>query len=71
MRTELLDGGAGRALLFVRLYERTRDSALLDLAAEALDDLSRRVRGVSGTLQLDEAGARCRTSVRAGRASAW
>ncbi|MFF9144897.1 class III lanthionine synthetase LanKC [Streptomyces sp. NPDC014861] len=55
VRTGLLHGGAGRALLFVRLYERTRDSALLDLAAEALhDDLSRCVRGASGTLQVDE-----------------
>ncbi|MFG3490113.1 class III lanthionine synthetase LanKC [Streptomyces sp. NPDC047972] len=54
-RTGLLHGSAGRALLFVRLYERTRDSALLDLAAEALhDDLSRCVRGASGTLQVDE-----------------
>ncbi|GAA3903190.1 class III lanthionine synthetase LanKC [Streptomyces gulbargensis] len=55
VRTGLLHGGAGRALLFVRLYERTRDTALLDLAAEALhDDLSRCVRGASGTLQVDE-----------------
>ncbi|MEU9294452.1 class III lanthionine synthetase LanKC [Streptomyces sp. NPDC048266] len=55
VRTGLLHGGAGRALLFIRLYERTRDSALLDLAAEALhDDLSRCVRGASGTLQVDE-----------------
>ncbi|MFB7833791.1 class III lanthionine synthetase LanKC [Streptomyces sp. NPDC056056] len=54
-RTGLLYGSAGRALLFVRLYERTRDTALLDLAAEALhDDLSRCVRGASGTLQVDE-----------------
>ncbi|MDX2564404.1 class III lanthionine synthetase LanKC [Streptomyces sp. TX20-6-3] len=55
VRTGLLHGSAGRALLFVRLYERTRDTALLDLAAEALhDDLSRCVRGASGTLQVDE-----------------
>ncbi|MFF5973442.1 class III lanthionine synthetase LanKC [Streptomyces sp. NPDC012769] len=55
VRTGLLHGGAGRALLFIRLYERTRDTALLDLAAEALhDDLSRCVRGASGTLQVDE-----------------
>ncbi|MGW1248620.1 class III lanthionine synthetase LanKC [Streptomyces sp. NPDC002535] len=54
-RTGLLYGSAGRALLFIRLYERTRDTALLDLAAEALhDDLSRCVRGASGTLQVDE-----------------
>ncbi|MEU7039059.1 class III lanthionine synthetase LanKC [Streptomyces sp. NPDC046237] len=55
VRTGLLHGAAGRALLFVRLYERTRDTALLDLAAEALhDDLTRCVRGVSGTLQVNE-----------------
>ncbi|MFE6338924.1 class III lanthionine synthetase LanKC [Streptomyces sp. NPDC057798] len=55
VRTGLLHGAAGRALLFVRLYERTRDTALLDLAAEALhDDLTRCVRGASGTLQVDE-----------------
>ncbi|MFF9909051.1 class III lanthionine synthetase LanKC [Streptomyces sp. NPDC013457] len=55
VRTGLLHGAAGRALLFVRLYERTGDSALLDLAAEALhDDLTRCVRGASGTLQVDE-----------------
>ncbi|MFD6247555.1 class III lanthionine synthetase LanKC [Streptomyces roseolus] len=55
VRTGLLHGAAGRALLFVRLHERTGDSALLDLAAEALhDDLSRCVRGASGTLQVDE-----------------
>ncbi|MFI9114091.1 class III lanthionine synthetase LanKC [Streptomyces venezuelae] len=54
-RTGLLHGSAGRALLFIRLYERTGDTALLDLAAEALhDDLSRCVRGASGTLQVDE-----------------
>ncbi|MGW6568560.1 class III lanthionine synthetase LanKC [Streptomyces sp. NPDC054975] len=55
VRTGLLHGAAGRALLFLRLYERTGDSALLDLAAEALhDDLTRCVRGASGTLQVDE-----------------
>ncbi|MFE5633051.1 class III lanthionine synthetase LanKC [Streptomyces sp. NPDC056543] len=55
VRTGLLHGAAGRALLFLRLYERTEDSALLDLAAEALhDDLTRCVRGASGTLQVDE-----------------
>jgi tRNA A-37 threonylcarbamoyl transferase component Bud32 len=54
-RTGLLHGSAGRALLFVRLHERTGDNALLDLAAEALsDDLSRCVRGAAGTLQVDE-----------------
>ncbi|MFE5966245.1 class III lanthionine synthetase LanKC [Streptomyces sp. NPDC056463] len=55
VRTGLLHGAAGRALLFLRLYERTEDSALLDLATEALhDDLTRCVRGASGTLQVDE-----------------
>ncbi|TXS50098.1 class III lanthionine synthetase LanKC [Streptomyces sp. t39] len=54
-RTGLLHGAAGRALLYLRLHERTRDTALLDLAADALhDDLTRCVRGVSGTLQVDE-----------------
>ncbi|MFE7382027.1 class III lanthionine synthetase LanKC [Streptomyces zhihengii] len=54
-RTGLLHGAAGRALLYLRLHERTRDTALLDLAAEALhDDLTRCVRGISGTLQVDE-----------------
>ncbi|QNP67126.1 class III lanthionine synthetase LanKC [Streptomyces genisteinicus] len=54
-RTGLLHGAAGRALLFLRLHERERDAALLDLAGEALhDDLTRCVRGVSGTLQVDE-----------------
>ncbi|MEU1048557.1 class III lanthionine synthetase LanKC [Streptomyces sp. NPDC005897] len=54
-RAGLLYGGAGRALLFLRLFERTRDSALLDLARTALrQDLARCVRGAGGALQVDE-----------------
>ncbi|GAA2604492.1 class III lanthionine synthetase LanKC [Streptomyces lienomycini] len=54
-RAGLLYGGAGRALLFLRLFERTRDSALLDLARDALRrDLARCVRGAGGALQVDE-----------------
>ncbi|MEU5141647.1 class III lanthionine synthetase LanKC [Streptomyces sp. NPDC021139] len=54
-RAGLLYGGAGRALLFLRLFERTRDSALLDLAHDALRrDLARCVRGAGGALQVDE-----------------
>ncbi|WP_405622226.1 class III lanthionine synthetase LanKC [Streptomyces sp. NBC_01508] len=54
-RAGLLYGGAGMALLFIRLYERTGDTGLLDLAAKALNsDLDRCVRSVGGTLQVDE-----------------
>ncbi|MFC8823774.1 class III lanthionine synthetase LanKC [Streptomyces sp. NPDC057137] len=54
-RAGLLYGGAGVALLFIRLYERTRDTALLDLAARALgSDLDRCVRSAGGTLQVNE-----------------
>jgi tRNA A-37 threonylcarbamoyl transferase component Bud32 len=54
-RAGLLHGAAGSALLFLRLYERTRDSALLDLAGDALRrDLARCVRGAGGALQVDE-----------------
>lgn len=54
-RAGLLYGGAGVALLFMRLYERTHDTALLDLAAEALRrDLARCRRTADGTLQVDE-----------------
>ncbi|MFL9655405.1 class III lanthionine synthetase LanKC [Streptomyces sp. PB17] len=54
-RAGLLYGGAGRALLFLRLFERTRDPALLDLARDALrQDLARCVRGAGGALQVDE-----------------
>ncbi|CAL9351838.1 putative SapB synthase [Streptomyces sp. enrichment culture] len=54
-RAGLLHGAAGRALLFVRLYERTGDTGLLELAAAALrQDLARCVRGAGGALQVDE-----------------
>ncbi|MFJ9409550.1 class III lanthionine synthetase LanKC [Streptomyces sp. NPDC101393] len=54
-RAGLLHGDSGTALLFLRLYERTGDGALLDLAADALRrDLSRCVRAVGGALQVDE-----------------
>nr|WSZ94489.1 class III lanthionine synthetase LanKC [Streptomyces sp. NBC_00857] len=54
-RAGLLHGAAGVALLFVRLYERTRDTALLDLAADALRrDLARCKISAGGTLQVDE-----------------
>ncbi|MGX1274432.1 class III lanthionine synthetase LanKC [Streptomyces phaeoluteigriseus] len=55
LRAGLLHGAAGSALLFLRLYERTRDAALLDLARDALRrDLARCVRGAGGALQVDE-----------------
>ncbi|WP_407285371.1 class III lanthionine synthetase LanKC [Streptomyces sp. BP-8] len=54
-RAGLLHGDSGAALLFLRLYERTGDGALLDLAGDALRrDLARCVRSASGTLQVDE-----------------
>lgn len=54
-RAGLLHGATGTALLFLRLYERTGDGALLDLAADALRrDLGRCVRGAGGALQVDE-----------------
>ncbi|MEU3982432.1 class III lanthionine synthetase LanKC [Streptomyces sp. NPDC026672] len=54
-RAGLLHGGAGRALLFVRLFERTGDMAYLDLARDSLrQDLARCVRGAGGALQVDE-----------------
>ncbi|MCX5205487.1 class III lanthionine synthetase LanKC [Streptomyces sp. NBC_00237] len=54
-RAGLLYGASGGALLFLRLYERTGDAALLDLASDALRrDLDRCVRSASGTLQVDE-----------------
>ncbi|WP_063627982.1 class III lanthionine synthetase LanKC [Actinospica robiniae] len=53
--TGLLRGASGSALLFLRLYETTGDSALLDLAREALDlDLAHCQLGEDGTLQVDE-----------------
>jgi tRNA A-37 threonylcarbamoyl transferase component Bud32 len=54
-RAGLLHGASGTALLFLRLYERTGDGGLLDLAADALRrDLARCVRSAGGTLQVDE-----------------
>ncbi|MFJ3207167.1 class III lanthionine synthetase LanKC [Streptomyces flaveolus] len=54
-RAGLLHGATGSALLFLRLYERTGDTALLDLAGDALrQDLARCVRGAGGALQVDE-----------------
>ncbi|MEU6487389.1 class III lanthionine synthetase LanKC [Streptomyces sp. NPDC046887] len=54
-RAGLLYGASGPALLFLRLYERTGDPALLDRAADALRrDLARCVTSASGTLQVDE-----------------
>ncbi|MFF3753108.1 class III lanthionine synthetase LanKC [Streptomyces sp. NPDC002018] len=54
-RAGLLYGTSGVALLFLRLYERTRDTALLDLAADALRrDLARCKHSAGGTLQVDE-----------------
>ncbi|MBQ1093773.1 class III lanthionine synthetase LanKC [Streptomyces sp. B93] len=54
-RAGLLHGAAGHALLFLRLYERTGDTGLLDLAGDALrQDLARCVRGAGGALQVDE-----------------
>ncbi|MCF6522296.1 class III lanthionine synthetase LanKC [Streptomyces sp. JJ36] len=54
-RAGLLHGRTGEALLFLRRYERTGDTALLDLAATALRaDLDRCVRSAGGALQVDE-----------------
>lgn len=54
-RAGLLHGGAGVALLCLRLYERTGDTALLDLADRTLRaDLDRCVTSAFGTLQVDE-----------------
>ncbi|MEV6121264.1 class III lanthionine synthetase LanKC [Streptomyces sp. NPDC052077] len=54
-RAGLLHGATGSALLFLRLYERTGDTGLLDLAGTALRrDLARCVRGAGGALQVDE-----------------
>ncbi|WP_329071095.1 class III lanthionine synthetase LanKC [Streptomyces sp. NBC_01429] len=54
-RAGLLHGASGVALLFIRLYERTGDGALLDLAADALRrDLARCKQGIGGALQVDE-----------------
>ncbi|GAA3487150.1 class III lanthionine synthetase LanKC [Streptomyces cremeus] len=54
-RAGLLHGATGGALLFLRLYERSGDPGLLDLAAGALRrDLARCVRSAGGTLQVSE-----------------
>ncbi|HWG01406.1 MAG TPA: class III lanthionine synthetase LanKC, partial [Trebonia sp.] len=51
----LLHGAAGKALLFVRLYERTLDAAWLDAAAAAIaEDLDRCVTDRKGALQVDD-----------------
>lgn len=51
----LMRGSAGKALLFIRMYERTGDAALLDLAAIALrQDLRRCVRSDTSGLHVDE-----------------
>lgn len=54
-RAGLLHGATGPALLFLRLYERDGDPALLDLAEQALEqDLARCVQDSTGTWQVDE-----------------
>lgn len=54
-RAGLLRGWTGPALFFVRLYERTRDPALLDAAAAALRrDLARCRTDRTGGLVVDE-----------------
>ncbi|GGV38112.1 serine/threonine protein kinase [Streptomyces longisporoflavus] len=54
-RAGLLHGDTGPALLFLRLYERNGDPALLDLAARALRaDLDRCVARPDGSLGVDE-----------------
>ena len=51
----LFYGVSGRALLFIRLYERTADPAYLDAAEAALAaDLDQCVRGQDGALRVDE-----------------
>jgi serine/threonine protein kinase len=51
----LLRGAAGRALLFLRLYERTGDPGYLDSAEAAIrTDLGRCVTDRKGSLQVDE-----------------
>ncbi|GAA3102914.1 class III lanthionine synthetase LanKC [Streptomyces rectiviolaceus] len=54
-RAGLLHGATGPALLFLRLYERNGDPALIDLAARALRaDLDRCVARPDGSLGVDE-----------------
>jgi tRNA A-37 threonylcarbamoyl transferase component Bud32 len=51
----LLRGASGKALLFIRLYERTADTAYLDAAEAAIDeDLDRCVTNGNGVLQVDD-----------------
>jgi serine/threonine protein kinase len=51
----LLRGGAGQALLFIRLYERTADPGYLDAAERAIAaDLKQCVTDRKGALQVDE-----------------
>jgi hypothetical protein len=51
----LMRGAAGPALLFIQLFERTRDDRYLDLAGRALAaDLARCVTDRKGSLQVDE-----------------
>jgi len=51
----LLRGSSGPALLFLRLFDRTGDAGLLDLAATALrQDLRRCVLREDGSLEVDE-----------------
>ena len=55
LRTGLMHGAAGAALFFLRLYERTGDSGLLDLTREALArDLANCLISEDGTLQVDD-----------------
>lgn len=54
-RAGLMHGSSGPALLFLHAYERSGDSALLDLAGVALrQDLRRCTEGADGTLQVDQ-----------------
>ncbi|MGH3240019.1 MAG: class III lanthionine synthetase LanKC [Spirillospora sp.] len=51
----LLRGSSGPALMFIRLYEKTGDAGLLDLAATALgQDLRRCVLRGDGSMEVDE-----------------
>jgi tRNA A-37 threonylcarbamoyl transferase component Bud32 len=51
----LLRGASGKALLFIRLYERTGAAAYLDAAEAAIDeDLRRCVTDGKGALQVDD-----------------
>jgi hypothetical protein len=54
-RAGLMRGSAGPALLFLRAYEHTGDTALLDKAADALrQDLRRCTPAADGSLQVNE-----------------